>query len=122
MSKLGDEIEKLTVDESQFEESTSNQWGPKYFANSDTTIYNRLLKNTRAKEGTSLQEFLVTVREELGYTQEEMAKQLGIKQNAWSRYETGKRQIPVWLFLEVAEMVGLEFVKRRRKEKDEKKD
>lgn len=116
MKRLEEEMAKLKVDESQLPESESGHWGPRYFANSDKAIYGRLLKNTKDKSGTSLQEFLVTVREELGYTQEEMAKQLGIKQNTWSRYETGKRQIPVWLFLSVSEMIGLELVKRREDE------
>lgn len=114
MKRLEEEIEKLKVNENELPESKPGEWGPRYFANSDKAIYGRLLKNTKDKSGTSLQEFLVTVREELGYTQEEMAKQLGIKQNTWSRYETGKRQLPVWLFLAVSEMVGLELIKTKK--------
>lgn len=47
-----------------------------------------------------------TKREELGYSQEEMAKRLKISQSAYSFYEVGKRKIPPQVLVNMADIFG----------------
>ncbi len=46
---------------------------------------------------------LKELREENGVSQQEIAKYLNIKQNTYSQYETGKRQLPVEILIKIAE-------------------
>jgi DNA-binding XRE family transcriptional regulator len=97
----------------------NKQWTQADFDNpdSDQNIYKRLLENDKKKIKPGLREFMIYAREQLGITQEQMARQLDIKQNALSRYENGARRVPIYVFLGVAEMIGYEIVISKRKEK-----
>lgn len=97
----------------------NKQWTQADFddPNSDKNIYKRLLENDKKKVKPGLREFMLFAREQLGITQEQMANQLDLKQNALSRYENGVRKVPIDVFLAVAEMIGYEMVIRRREAK-----
>ena len=45
---------------------------------------------------------LKELREEEGLKQEAIAKELNIKQNTYSQYETGQRQVPVEILIKLA--------------------
>lgn len=59
---------------------------------------------------------LKELREEYGISQKEIANYLNIKQNTYSQYETGKRQLPIDVLVKLAKfyntttdyIVGLE--------------
>ena len=46
---------------------------------------------------------LKELREENGVSQKEIAQYLNIKQNTYSQYETGKRQLPIETLIKIAE-------------------
>ena len=46
---------------------------------------------------------LKELREEYDYKQEHLAQLLGVKQNAYSQYETGKRQVPLDALIKLAQ-------------------
>ena len=60
--------------------------------------------NTPDSRGRSI---IVQIREDFGYTQKEISAIFNIKQNTWSRYEKGTREIPLSLFLEFVEYFKL---------------
>ena len=45
---------------------------------------------------------LKELREEYGVSQKDIANYLNIKQNTYSQYETGKRQLPVDMLIKLA--------------------
>ncbi len=45
---------------------------------------------------------LKELREENGFTQSQIANYLNIKQNTYSQYETGKRQLPIDVLIKLA--------------------
>lgn len=45
---------------------------------------------------------LKELREENKYTQQEIANILDVKQNTYSQYETGQRQIPISMLIKLA--------------------
>ncbi|MBR1625233.1 MAG: helix-turn-helix transcriptional regulator [Clostridia bacterium] len=45
---------------------------------------------------------LKELREENGVSQKQIAEYLSIKQNTYSQYETGKRQLPIELLIKLA--------------------
>ena len=45
---------------------------------------------------------LKELREEYGLSQKDIANYLNIKQNTYSQYETGKRQLPVDMLIKLA--------------------
>ena len=45
---------------------------------------------------------LKELREESGYTQNQIAKYLNIKQNTYSQYENEKRQLPIEVLIKLA--------------------
>ncbi len=47
------------------------------------------------------------LREENGYTQEFVSKTLNVKQNTYSQYEAGQRQIPIPLLIKLARLYGV---------------
>ena len=47
------------------------------------------------------------LRIDRGYTQREIAEYLHIKQNTYSQYETGQRQIPIPLLIELSRFYGV---------------
>lgn len=49
---------------------------------------------------------LQSIREDKDISQREIAEYLHIKQNTYSQYETGKRQIPIEVLIAVAEFFG----------------
>lgn len=55
---------------------------------------------------------LKELREEHGYKQEFLANHLGVKQHAYSQYETGKRQIPIDSLIKLAKLynVSVDFI------------
>ena len=50
---------------------------------------------------------LKELREDNKVSQKEIAKVLNIKQNTYSQYETGKRQLPVDVLIELARYYGV---------------
>ena len=50
---------------------------------------------------------LKEIRENRKYTQTDIAKVLHIKQNTYSQYETGQRQIPIPLLIELSRFYGV---------------
>lgn len=50
---------------------------------------------------------LKELREEHGYKQEFLANHIGVKQHAYSQYETGKRQIPIQTIIKLAELYNI---------------
>lgn len=52
---------------------------------------------------------LKQIREEVGYTQKELANFLGIKQQQYSRYETKANQISLGIFLKILTVCNLEI-------------
>ncbi|MBE6710497.1 MAG: helix-turn-helix transcriptional regulator [Ruminococcaceae bacterium] len=44
------------------------------------------------------------LREDHDYTQEYVASKLNIRQNTYSQYETGKRQLPIELLIQLADL------------------
>ena len=50
---------------------------------------------------------LKEVREANGYTQEYVARQLNIRQNTYSQYENGQRQIPIEALIILAKLYGV---------------
>jgi transcriptional regulator with XRE-family HTH domain len=52
---------------------------------------------------------LTARREQLGYSQHELARRLGVNQASISRWESGRQPIPAWLPL------ALEALARKRK-------
>ncbi len=50
---------------------------------------------------------LKELREEHGYKQEILANYIGVKQHAYSQYETGKRQIPIETIIKLAELYNV---------------
>ena len=53
-------------------------------------------------------ELIKKYRTKLGWTQEEVAKQLYIAKNTYSQYETGKRNIETEMFFNIMKLFGLE--------------
>ena len=47
------------------------------------------------------------IRENRKYTQTDIAKVLHIKQNTYSQYENGQRQIPIPLLIELSKFYGV---------------
>ena len=45
---------------------------------------------------------LKEIREENGYTQNQIANMLNIRQNTYSQYENGKRQLPIDVLIKLA--------------------
>lgn len=45
---------------------------------------------------------LKTLRKENGVSQKELAEYLNIKQNTYSQYETGKRELPIDFLIKLA--------------------
>ena len=45
---------------------------------------------------------LKELREETNVSQQEIAKHLNVKQNTYSQYETGKRQLPIDVLIKLA--------------------
>lgn len=58
---------------------------------------------------------LKELREENDYKQEYIASIIGVKQNAYSQYETGKRQIPVEALIKLANFydVSVDYILNR---------
>lgn len=58
---------------------------------------------------------LKELREENDYKQEYIASIIGVKQNAYSQYETGKRQIPVEALIKLANFydVSVDYILSR---------
>ena len=58
---------------------------------------------------------LKELREENDYKQEYIASIIGVKQNAYSQYETGKRQIPVEALIKLANLydVSVDYILNR---------
>lgn len=58
------------------------------------------------------------LREDHDMKQEQVAKHLGIIQQQYSRYETGAREIPVHLLIQLAELYGvsLDYIAGRTNE------
>jgi len=52
---------------------------------------------------------LQSLRKQRGFTQEQVAKYLGITQNQLSYYENGKREISVDLLLKLARLYGCDY-------------
>ena len=52
---------------------------------------------------------LKEIRKSCGYSQKELAEKLGIKQQQYSRYETGENQISLEIFLKILEVCNLEI-------------
>lgn len=50
---------------------------------------------------------LKEIRENRKYTQTDIAKVLHIKQNTYSQYENGQRQIPIPLLIELSKFYGV---------------
>lgn len=50
---------------------------------------------------------LKEIRENRKYTQTDIAKVLHIKQNTYSQYENGQRQIPIPLLIELSRFYGV---------------
>ncbi len=93
-----------------------------YFMYSDKSIYEILRENRKDKSKPQLKDFIKYAREKLGYTQEEFAKMLEIKQNTLSRYENGVRAVPLILFMDLAHELGYDMFMKQRKEKHGGKD
>ena len=53
---------------------------------------------------------LKAIRTEVGYTQRELARLLGIKQQQYSRYENGTNKIPLETFLKMLEICECKFL------------
>ena len=53
---------------------------------------------------------LKEIRLKSGLTQKELASQLGIKQQQYSRYEVGENDITLKMFLKILEICHLKFV------------
>ena len=58
---------------------------------------------------------LKDIREDNDLKQEEIAKILNIKQNTYSQYETGNRQIPIDLLIKLADFynISVDYILRR---------
>ncbi len=52
---------------------------------------------------------LKEIRKNCGLSQKELAEKLGIKQQQYSRYETGENQISLEIFLKILEVCNLEI-------------
>ena len=52
---------------------------------------------------------LKQIREEVGYTQKELANFLGIKQQQYSRYETNTTKMAVATLLQILDICGYQF-------------
>jgi transcriptional regulator with XRE-family HTH domain len=89
----------------------------KYFIYSDKTIFEILDANRKDKTKPGLKDWVRYARVTLGYSQEEFAKWLHIKQNTLSRYETGTRQVPFILYMDLCHELGYEWEMKRRREK-----
>lgn len=50
---------------------------------------------------------LKELREENGVSQKQIAEYLSIKQNTYSQYETGKRQLPIELLIKLAQFYNV---------------
>ena len=55
------------------------------------------------------------LREDHDYTQEYVASKLNIRQNTYSQYETGKRQLPIELLIQLADLyqTSTDYILRR---------
>ena len=55
------------------------------------------------------------IREDRDLTQSHIAKILNIKQNTYSQYETGNRQVPIALLIKLADYyeVSVDYILRR---------
>ena len=88
-----------------------------YLFGSDNRIYELLKKNKKDKDKPQLKDFLRYARETLGYTQQEFARWLNIKQNTLSRYENGIRPVPFMLFADLCYELGYDIAVKRREAK-----
>ena len=63
---------------------------------------------------------LKDLREDLDLKQEEVAKRLGMKQQQYSEYERGKREIPFYKVIDIAEFynVSLDYIAGRTNRKE----
>jgi transcriptional regulator with XRE-family HTH domain len=59
--------------------------------------------------GKSISEIIFNLRKVYGYTQEEVANKLNIKQNTLSRYERGERQIPYLMIKKILNLYNLDL-------------
>ena len=68
---------------------------------------------------TSIGEFLYILRQSKGMTQQEVADYLNVKQTTYSKYELGKINIPVDVFIKLADYYGVsvDYLVGRTKEK-----
>lgn len=71
--------------------------------------YNMILYGINEDQGKTINEIIFNLRKQYDYTQEEVAKKLGIKQNTLSRYEHGDRQIPFFMLRKIMEIYGLKY-------------
>ncbi len=60
---------------------------------------------------------LKEIRINSGLTQKELASQLGIKQQQYSRYEVGENDITLKMFLKILEICHLKFIIQEKMEK-----
>ncbi len=87
------------------------------FLYSDNAIYELLKGNKKDKSKPQLKDFIKYTRETLGYTQQEFANWLDIKQNTLSRYENGIRPVPFVLFMDLCHELGYDIsIKKREKD------
>lgn len=87
------------------------------FFGPDMAIYEILKRNKKDKSQPQLSDFIKYARETLGYTQQEFANWLNIKQNTLSRYENGIRPVPIVLFLDLCHELGYDFAIKKREVK-----
>lgn len=55
------------------------------------------------------------LREDHDYTQQYVASKLNIQQNTYSQYETGKRQLPIEMLIQLADLyqTSTDYILRR---------
>lgn len=93
-----------------------------YFSKGESALYKLLKNNKKNKDEPKLKDFIRYTRETLGYTQQEFANWLNIKQNTLSRYENGIRPVPIELFMDLCYELGYEIVIEQRKDMFGEKD
>ena len=66
-----------------------------------------LAMTTKEKFAKQLGRRLAQVRRAQGVTQTELARELGLSQAVIAEYESGRKSIPVWRMINLAEVLGV---------------
>jgi transcriptional regulator with XRE-family HTH domain len=88
---------------------SNRKYREEYDAYMSNTEYNFVVNGGDPESEKTINEIIFNLRKVYGYTQEEVAEKLNIKQNTLSRYERGERQIPFSMIKKILNFYNLDL-------------